>query len=73
LDFRDEKTGGSLSAFGFTAVALGAVLRVQNTSGGDGFGVVLKRILSGAALVWSFFDFSINGGFFLRCAESVLG
>src|ERR1700722_3621117 len=73
LDIRNEKTWPSLSAFGFTAVALRAVLRVQNTAGGDRFGVVPKRILSGASLVWSFFDFSINGVFFLRCAGSVLG
>src|ERR1700730_5609243 len=73
LDFRDEKTGASLSGVGFTAVPLGAMLREQYAPGGDRFAVVPKRIFSGAGLVRSFFDFSINGVFFLRCAGKVLG
>jgi hypothetical protein len=69
LDFRDEKTGASLSAFGFTSVALRAMLREQNASGGDRFAVIPKRILSGARLFWSFFDFSVNGAFSSMCRE----
>jgi hypothetical protein len=40
LDFRDEKTWGSLPAFCLATVALRAMLCVENAAGGNRFGVV---------------------------------